>query len=310
MQAVQHDIVARVDNGGHVAGLAHLEQTAEKASGADSSGQRGDHDAEPTPAGEVIAEWKNRVMAADELRAAVEALEWHHSIDLGEGVVTPGRDPSPSNLARLQMPASLAGKTVLDIGAWDGFYSFEAERRGAKRVVAMDGFVWRNESGHPSKAGFEFARRALESGVEDVFLDVMDLSPDRVGGTFDVVLFLGVLYHLRHPLLALENVFKVSGDLLILETHVARLGTRRPAMVFYPGEELDWDETNWWGPNEAAVVEMLRDVGYRRVDVIASRPAVLSVARSVRRLTRARRQRWAHPFTYATGDRIVVHARR
>jgi len=58
------------------------------------------------------------------------------------------------------------------------------------------------------------------------------------------------------------------------------------------------------------VVEMLRDVGYRHVDVIASRPAVLSVARSARRFTRARRQRWANPFTYATGDRIVVHARR
>src|SRR5436190_19587079 len=144
-------------------------------------------------------------MATDELRTAVEALEWHHTIDLGDGVGPPGRDPTPANLARINMPGSLAGKTVLDIGAWDGFYSFEAERRGASRVVAMDGFVWRNESGHPSKAGFEFARRALGSAVEDVFLDVMDLAPERVGGVFDVVLFLGVLYHLRHPLLALEN---------------------------------------------------------------------------------------------------------
>jgi tRNA (mo5U34)-methyltransferase len=249
-------------------------------------------------------------MAADELRAAVEALEWHHTIDLGGGVVTPGRDASQANLARIQMPRSLAAKTVLDIGAWDGFYSFEAERRGAERVVAMDYPVWRNASGHPSKAGFEFARRALESSVEDVFLDVMELSPERVGGMFDVVLFLGVLYHVRHPLLALEKVFSVSGDLLILETHVARIGTRRPAMIFYPGAELDWDETNWWGPNESAVVAMLREVGYRRVEVITPRPPVLSVARAARRLAKARRQGWAHPFTYATGDRIVVHARR
>jgi hypothetical protein len=102
----------------------------------------------------------------------------------------------------------------------------------------------------------------------------------------------------------------VSGDLLILETHVARIGTRRPAMVFYPGAELDWDETNWWGPNESAVVAMLREVGYRRVEVITPRPPVLSVARAARRLAKARRQGWAHPFTYATGDRIVVHARR
>src|SRR4051812_18156645 len=74
-------------------------------------------------------------MATDELRAAVDALEWHHTMDLGGGVVTPGRDATEANLARIQMPASLAGKTVLDIGAWDGFYSFEAERRGADRVV-------------------------------------------------------------------------------------------------------------------------------------------------------------------------------
>src|SRR5436305_10865688 len=217
-------------------------------------------------------------MATDELRAAVDALEWHHTMDLGGGVVTPGRDATEANLARIQMPASLAGKTVLDIGAWDGFYSFEAERRGADRVVAMDYPVWRNASGHPSKAGFEFARRTLGSGVEDVFLDVMDLSPERVGGLFDVVLFLGVLYHLRHALLALERIFSVSADVLILETHVARLGTRRPAMIFYPGEELDWDATNWWGPNEAAVVEMLHDVGYRSVEVITSRPPAVSVA--------------------------------
>jgi tRNA (mo5U34)-methyltransferase len=249
-------------------------------------------------------------MAADELRAAVEALEWHHTIDLGGGVVTPGGDATLANLARIQMPGSLAGKTVLDIGAWDGFYSFEAERRGAERVVAMDHFVWRNVNGHPSKAGFEFARRALNSRVEDVFLDVMDLSPERVGGTFDVVLFLGVLYHLRHPLAALEKVFSVSADLLILETHVQRLGTRRPAMVFYPGDELDWDDTNWWGPNEAAVVEMLRDVGFRRIEVMTSRPGLLSVARAANRFATARRRRWPHPLTFATGDRLVVHAHR
>ena len=75
----------------------------------------------------------------------------------------------------------------------------------------------------------------------------MDISAERLG-TFDVVLFLGVLYHLRHPLLALERVFSVTKDLLILETHVDMLSTRRSALAFYPGRELEGDMSNWWGP--------------------------------------------------------------
>ncbi|HRT55377.1 MAG TPA: hypothetical protein P5038_02005 [Candidatus Paceibacterota bacterium] len=69
-------------------------------------------------------------MDRDELRARVAQLRWHHSIDLGQGIITPGQDNSPRKLARLGLPESLAGKTVLDVGAWDGFFSFEAERRG------------------------------------------------------------------------------------------------------------------------------------------------------------------------------------
>jgi len=245
----------------------------------------------------------------DDLRKAVARLQWHHTMDLGQGVVTPGGDATQEKLATLGLPASLAGKTVLDIGAWDGFFSFEAERRGASRVVAMDHDCWLQAEGHPSKAGFELARRALGSSVEDVTLDVMDLAPDGLG-MFDVVLFLGVLYHVRHPLLALERVFSVTRDLLILETHVARLGTRRPALVFYPGDELGGDATNWWGPNEPAVVAMLRDVGFRDVRVVASRPPLVSGARTARRFLRAVRADDPAPAATATADRLVVHARR
>lgn len=78
-------------------------------------------------------------------------------------------------------------------------------------------------------------------------MDVYDLSPEKVG-VFDVVLFLGVLYHLSHPLLGLERVASVTGDLLIPETHVDLLDHRRPAMAFYPGGKLGGDVTNWWGP--------------------------------------------------------------
>ena len=92
-----------------------------------------------------------------DLAAKAEAIRWYHTIDLGGGVVTRGIDDSPFRLARLDLPQSLAGLTVLDIGAWDGFFSFEAERRGAARVVAADYFSWHG-GGWGSKAGFELAR--------------------------------------------------------------------------------------------------------------------------------------------------------
>ena len=243
------------------------------------------------------------------LAAEVARLEWHHTMDLG-GVVTPGHEVNTKErLADLHLPVSLRGKTVLDIGAWDGFFSFEAERRGAERVVAMDHDCWSAQEGFPSKAGFELARRALGSKVEDAHLDVMDLAPGRLG-TFDVVFFFGVLYHLRHPLLALERVASVCDDLLILETHVQRLPTRRSAMVFYPRDELDWDPTNWWGPNEQLVCAMLRDVGFRDVAAVHSRPPGVSILRFGKRLRDAVRRRYPTPVTYATSDRLVVHARR
>jgi tRNA (mo5U34)-methyltransferase len=165
---------------------------------------------------------------------------------------------------------------VLDIGAWDGFFSFEAERRGASRV-------------------------------EDVDIDVLDLRPERVGGTFDVVFFLGVLYHLPNPLLALERVASVASDLLILETVVDMVGVRRPTAAFYPGRELNDDPTNWWGPNEAAVHGMLRAVGFEDVRTVTPLPsAPYRAARAV--------SHWMRGKNTLRGafrqDRAVFHARR
>ena len=205
-------------------------------------------------------------MDAELLKERAAGIRWYHTIDLGHGIVTDGADNTPERLARLQLPSSFAGKTVLDVGAWDGFFSFEAERRGAARVVATDSYSWSGQ-GWGTKAGFEFARAALGSRVEDLTIDVPDLSPERVG-VFDVVFFLGVLYHVRHPLLALERVASVTRELLIVETVVDLLGYPRPAVAFYGGAELNRDPTNWWGPNIAATESMLRSVGFARVRVV------------------------------------------
>lgn len=238
-----------------------------------------------------------------DLRSRVAAVQWYHTMNLG-GIVTNGVDDTPQRLARLELPASLDGRSVLDIGAWDGFFSFECERRGASRVVAADYYSWHG-SGWGTKAGFQLAREALGSRVEDIDIDVMDLSPERVG-TYDVVLFLGVLYHLRHPLLALERVASVTRDLLIVETVVDMVGLRRPAMAFYPDRELNNDPTNWWAPNITAMEGMLRDVGFRNVRTVREPPGPLyRAARAVshhlrgkNRVDRAFRQ-----------DRAVFHAR-
>jgi tRNA (mo5U34)-methyltransferase len=237
------------------------------------------------------------------LRREADALGWFHRIDLGHGIVTNALYDPRRTLREIKLPPSLDGKTVLDVGAWDGFYSFEMERRGAGRVLATDSFSW-SGPGWGTKASFELARRALGSNVEDLDIDVMDLSAERVG-RFDIVLCLGVLYHLRHPLLALERLFDVTGEILVLETEVDLLWQRRPAAAFYPGNELCGDESNWWGPNPKAVVGMLQASGFRRVE-IANRH---SLPRIVARATRHRIKReGGNPFfrTLRT-DRMVFH---
>jgi tRNA (mo5U34)-methyltransferase len=200
------------------------------------------------------------------LKREVEAIPWWHQIDLGNGIITPGDDPTPTRLKHLKIPEDLTNLTVLDVGAWDGFFSFEAERRGARRVLATDSFCW-GQGGWGTKAGFEFARRALGSRVEDRTIDPLDLNPETVG-TFDLVLFIGVLYHMRHPLLALERIASVTNGMLILQTQVDLVAISRPAIAFYEGSEFNNDPTNWCGPNPAAVLAMLRASGFERVEIV------------------------------------------
>lgn len=244
-------------------------------------------------------------MQSEDLRSEVAEINWYHTIDLGNGITTEGIDDSPNRLKRLGMPENLQGMTVLDVGAWDGFYSFEAERRGASRVLATDSFCW-GGGGPGTKRGFDLARRVLKSHVDDMNVDVMDLSPEKVG-IFDIVLFLGVLYHMRHPLLALERIFSVTGRQLILETHVDLLSLKRPAMVFYPNAELHNDPTNWWGPNPSGVVAMLRAVGFREVKIVSryhSRMFMLAAAAYLKM------KRGTPFFETAQQDRMVFHAWR
>jgi tRNA (mo5U34)-methyltransferase len=206
--------------------------------------------------------------AVGSLRDQVESIRWWHSIDLGQGVVTQGATDTMTKVRQIAMPDDLTGWSVLDIGAWDGFFSFEAEKRGARRVVALDHVVWNDAT--VGRRGFELARRTLRSMVEDVDVEVHTITPERVGGVFDLVLFLGVLYHVKHPLLALEAVSSVCGNMLILETHVDMEESSRPVMAYYPETECAGDLSNWFGPNRAAVEAMLKTVGFKTVKLVWS----------------------------------------
>jgi tRNA (mo5U34)-methyltransferase len=217
-------------------------------------------------------------MPQETRRQAEEAIarqdKWHHRIEVAPGVWTPGLQDTPAVLSQIGMPEDLSGMKVLDIGARDGFFTFEAERRGAAEVVAID-----NES--PHKTGFSIAAELLDSKATYITENVYSLNPERYGH-FDLVLFLGVIYHLRHPLLALDRIHDVCAPeaLLLLETHmideglVDRAGDWRsladfhqelpslPLVQYYPADMLGRDPTSQWAPNRVALEGWLRGAGF------------------------------------------------
>jgi tRNA (mo5U34)-methyltransferase len=247
----------------------------------------------------------NPEITAQLIQDRIARINWFHQIDLGYGVTTPGDCNSQQKLAGFHLPGDLTGKTFLDIGAWDGFFSFEAERRGASRVLATDSFVWQGNVPGKSKEGFLAAREILQSRVEDKEIEPLDISPETVG-MWDVVLFAGVLYHMEHPLLALQKVASVTKELLIVETATDFEFKRRPAVAFYPGKELALDSTNWFGPNTAAVLAMLRHCGFEHLTVVYRKPLIRRILSAGQYMFRFRQL----PWTTVQQGRMAVHARR
>lgn len=199
------------------------------------------------------------------LRAAVARHVWFHSIVLRPGLVTPGSKSAElleAEAAAILAPLQLAGRSLLDIGAWNGFWSFAARRAGAARVVALDHVTWRDPR-FRGRETFELARAALGLHVEAWERDATTLEP--ADGPFDAVLCLGVFYHLHDPIPLFRRLRAITGEVLVIETHQDMLQTPEPAMRFYPGRELADDPSNWWGPNPALVFHLLRDAGFGHV---------------------------------------------
>jgi tRNA (mo5U34)-methyltransferase len=246
-------------------------------------------------------------ITAEAKREAIAGIHWWHTIDLGDGVVTPGKDNSPAKLKRLQMPANMAGKSFLDIGAWDGFFSFEAEKRGSTNVLATDKFVWEGNllpvMPRCSKEGFLTARDLLNSKVRDMNIDPFEMTPENLG-LWDVVLLAGVIYHVKHPWLLIEKMAAVTREMLILETETDCNLMRRPAIALYRKGELGGDDTNWCGPNIPALKNMLLDSGFRRIDVIHRTSRVRGVFSAGKRLLKY----GSSPIASFQQGRCVLHA--
>lgn len=182
---------------------------------------------------------------------------WHQRFELAPGVETPGANPIAWLLERSCVPASLAGMTVLDIGTTNGAVAFECERRGADRVVAVDIF-------DDTLFGFGALRELLGSDVEFLRASVYEL-PDLLGERFDLVVFWGVLYHLRHPLLGLDAVRRLARNLVTLETAVCNAtdGDPGPLARFHRLDDLGKDGTNWWSPSVSALHDWVMSAGFR-----------------------------------------------
>ena len=210
-------------------------------------------------------------------RRVAELGDWFQNIDLRGVKTAPNHflgDYPSLKWREFQdaIPVDLTGKTVLDIGCNAGFYSLEMKRRGAARVVGID-------SDPDYLAQARFAAEVNEAAIEFRELDVYRVA--ELGERFDIVLFMGVMYHLRHPLLALDLLWEhVVGDILVFQSlmrgskDVAALADDYPfserdifddpayPAMYFVEKQYSHDPTNWWIPNRACAEAMLRSAGF------------------------------------------------
>ena len=248
-------------------------------------------------------------MRDEALAERIQQHTWFHSFDFGDGLVAKGvksLELLSSEWDSLQLP-DLRGRSVLDIGAWDGWFSYRAEAQGASRVVAVDHYAWAMDNDAqaeywnrchregvppeaydrvpdlwdtkrlPGRRGFDIAHDVLSSRVEAVLADIPDISRDALG-SFDVVLFLGVLYHLENPLLALRRLVDVTTEFCVIETVCLVLPGHEDHALWelFGADELDGDPSNWWAGNAKGIESMCLAAGFREVEFLA-RPSETAI---------------------------------
>ena len=222
------------------------------------------------------AELRKQQRQVNPVREGLAHTGLYHSFELPDGTLVRGANSlewQRERLAAFHLPPDLTGKRVLDIGPWDGFYTFEMERRGAE-VTAID---------YVDLDTFRALYRAFHSRAKYLRMDIYELDAATVG-TFDIVLCLGVLYHLKHPLLALEKLCAITRDVCVIDTFVVDgeewLSGQRPPMPyaeFYEGEELSGQLDNWCGPTIGNVEAWVRTAGFATAEVSRVTPKTACV---------------------------------
>jgi methyltransferase family protein len=206
-----------------------------------------------------------------DLAERIQQQRWYHTIDLGNGQVTPGWFDMRPYVRHYGLPERMDGMRVLDCGTWDGFWAFEMERRGAT-VVALDvDHEWEYDSPPRRRPkefpdtyrgeGFELAKEALGSNVQRVHCNLYEASPEYLGGTFDLVFIGTVLIHLRDQLLALERLASLAhGDFIFADEY-----DRASQLIPWPVSRYHADREAavvFWLPAEKTWMKMIRTAGF------------------------------------------------
>jgi tRNA (mo5U34)-methyltransferase len=207
-------------------------------------------------------------LTREELDTRVRSVgPWFHSIELPHGVITPGQGPRAyiQGAADIYSAMGIEGRSVLDVGAWDGAFSFEAERSGAADILAVDEFAWRPATWTSGKAGFELCHEALASTVRSRRLDLPQVTRENVG-QFDIVLYNGIVYHVLDLIRDLIEMSRIARYVLTVETYIDNLDYPRPVMNFFPGENMPVGlPQNGWGPNPILMFALLAKLGFETV---------------------------------------------
>ena len=227
---------------------------------------------------------------------------WYHTVELPDGLLTPGLYDFREALPAFPFPSDMRGLRVLDVGSATGFFAFEFARRGADVVSvelpsleALDRFPGqtieqsldkiRKMLGHaaPAEAGdnpkytaaqmyfyllegpFEFCRKLLDLRIRRCYSTVYDLTEANTGAGFDLVFMGDVLLHTLNPLQALAAVAPLCRGTLVFAQHIPEAPDSQAAMLYVGGDSLDSDEVSWWLPNKPCIVALLKKLGFRTI---------------------------------------------
>jgi tRNA (mo5U34)-methyltransferase len=260
----------------------------------------------------------------------VSRYYWYHTVDLGDGLVTPGLHDYRESLPDFQFPDDMRGMTVLDVGSATGFFAFEFERRGARVVSTelpslndLDRFPGQNIENSLRKiermifpdgldleglrrgdserelyrclldGPFHFCKERLQSRVERYRSTIYDLTAEKAGVPqgFDLVFVGDVLLHTLYPLRALAALAPLCRGTLVLAQMLPEGPDEPPAMAYVGGGDPEEDHISWWLPNKSCLTEMLTKLGFATAEQVGWHSGLLRPA--------------GYPF-----NRAIFHARK